>query len=213
MAKGDVRQGTRMHAHEQRGADLYETPPEATQALIDACPWLPQCLWEPACGPGAMVKVLRDSGRDVVATDLVDYGDRMCPESEPGLDFLEMQGVPRPFDCSGDWWNRLPRAIVTNPPFSLADKFVRHGLTLCDTVVVLQRLVALEGKRRSDLIDGHLVEVLPFIERLPMLHRDGWDGPKIDSGAVPYAWFWFSRHKRGPTVLRRISCRPGKAEA
>ena len=44
------------HALADRGHDLYETPPEAVLALLSA-ERLPQIIWEPACGPGAIVGV------------------------------------------------------------------------------------------------------------------------------------------------------------
>jgi hypothetical protein len=47
-------------------------------------------------------------------------------------------------------------AIVTNPPYKLADQFVEHALTLCPRVIMLLRLAFLESRRRSDLIDGWL---------------------------------------------------------
>ena len=53
-----------------RGNDLYETPTVAVHALLRA-EKLPHFLWEPACGPGAIVNVLRGAGHTVLASDLV----------------------------------------------------------------------------------------------------------------------------------------------
>jgi hypothetical protein len=41
------------------------------------------------------------------------------------------------------------------------------------------------------------------IERLPMVHRDGWTGPHASS-AIPFAWFVWQHDHNGPTTLRRI---------
>ena len=60
------------HPDSAHGNDLYETPELATLALLRAEP-LPRKIWEPACGPGAIVRVLRDAGHRVIATDLIDY--------------------------------------------------------------------------------------------------------------------------------------------
>lgn len=171
-----------------RKDDCYETPPEATLALL-RCETLPHRILEPACGPGAIVKVLREAGHFVVAHDLVDYG---CPDSRSGVDFLM------------EWEPQCVAAIVTNPPFKIADDFVRKGLQLCPLVVILQRLMFLEGKGRSDIIDGHLSRVHVFRNRLPMMHRHGWNG-KQTSSMAPYAWFVFERDRSGPTILDRIS--------
>jgi hypothetical protein len=45
---------------------LYETPECATLALLRA-EKLPKRIWEPACGRGAIVTVLRTHGHDLVA--------------------------------------------------------------------------------------------------------------------------------------------------
>src|ERR1700728_823481 len=44
------------------GPDFYPTPDWATRALIDNEPFVGR-IWEPACGDGTMVKVLRDTGQ------------------------------------------------------------------------------------------------------------------------------------------------------
>jgi len=173
-----------------RKDDLYETPSEAVHALLRV-EKLPHHIWEPACGSGKIVGVLRAAGHTVWATDLVDYG---CPNSEPRIDFLlERQTM---IDVE---------AIVTNPPFKLAEQFVEHALKLCPRVVMLLRLAFLESERRRGIIDtGHLARVHVFRKRLPMMHRSGWEGRKANSG-MAFAWFCWDRHHRGPTELRRLS--------
>jgi hypothetical protein len=178
------------YSHKDRKDDLYETPECAVRALL-AIERLPARIWEPACGRGAIAQILRDAGHDVVATDLIDYG-----YGDAGIDFLAERRTPSPV-----------MAIVTNPPFKLADQFVRHALRLCPKVVMLLRLAFLESERRRDILeDGQLARVHVFRNRLPMMHRDGWDGPRATS-ATAFAWFVFYRDRTGPTELRRISWR------
>jgi hypothetical protein len=62
------------HALSERGDDLYETPPGAVKALLRH-ERLPHRLWDPCCGPGNIVNVLRAAGHEVIGSDLVDYGD------------------------------------------------------------------------------------------------------------------------------------------
>jgi len=62
------------HSLAERGNDLYETPAVAVEALLRE-ERLPHRLWEPACGRGAIVRPLRAAGHEVLASDLVDYGD------------------------------------------------------------------------------------------------------------------------------------------
>lgn len=174
-----------------RKDDLYESPPEAVRALL-AAENLPRRIWEPACGPGSIVKVLRSTGRIVLATDLVNYS--WPGQNAYGWDFLSEQQLPENIE-----------AIVTNPPFKLANEFVAHALDLCPHVYMLLRLAFLESSRRSKILDGgKLRKVLVFRNRLPMMHRDGWTGPKV-SNPTAFAWFCWSRDNQRPTELHRIS--------
>lgn len=178
-----------------RKDDLYETPPEAVRTLLRVEP-LPRVIWEPAAGRGAISRELL--GHKVICTDLVAY-EGADEGIQTGIDFLMERVAP-----AG------AQAIVTNPPFKLADEFIRHGLTLVPTVIVLLRLMALEGANRADLIDRHLLRVWAGMERLPMMHREGWAGPKLGNSGAPFAWFVFSAHPRpagSPIALHRMSWR------
>jgi hypothetical protein len=176
---------------DDRKDDLYETPAAAVRALLQV-EALPCCLWEPACGPGAIVRVLRGAGHSVIATDLADY---QSPDQDfARRDFLLERAAPERVE-----------AIVTNPPFKLANQFVEHALRLCPRVVMLLRLTFLESTRRTAILEaGHLARVYVFRNRLPMMHRAGWNGP-MASSTVAYAWFVWDRDHDGPTELRRIS--------
>jgi len=176
-----------------RRDDLYETPPVAVRALIEN-EVLPYRIWEPCCGPGAIVRELRAAGHSVLATDLVDYDS---PDQDHARwDFL----METPKHDIG--------AIVTNPPFKNAEAFVAHALELCPKVVMLLRLAFLESKRRAPILDtGMLARVHVFSSRLPMMHRAGWDGPKTSS-AMAFAWFAWDRDHRGPTSIDRLSWEP-----
>jgi hypothetical protein len=151
---------------------------------------------------------LREAGHLVFATDLVDYG---CPTSQSGVDFLMEHRAPPGVET-----------IVTNPPFKLALEFVEHAITLCPRVIMLLRLGFLEGgdngegvplgfrnqrkRRRSLVLDGgKLSRVYVFRNRLPMMHRVGWEGPRITQSAVAFCWFVWDWHHKGPPQLFRIT--------
>lgn len=188
LSTGSVR-----HSLSDRGDDCYETPEQATHTLMRV-ERLPRVLWEPSCGPGAIVRLLRAAGHKVIATDLVDYG---LDDSEAGVDFLMESRAPAGV-----------KTIIGNPPFKLANEFVRHGLTLAPTVIMLLRLAYLEGEGRSDIIDNHLRRVWLGRERLPMMHRRGWDGPVIGNVAMPFAWFVFTQKPTNGLIrMRRTSWR------
>jgi hypothetical protein len=177
------------HPHAERGLDLYETPRVAIEALLRV-EKLPHRIWEPCAGRGAIVNLLRSAGHEVVASDIFDYG---FPLDFTG-NFLETVDMPAGVE-----------AIVTNPPFRIAEKFVAHALELAPLVIMLLRLAFLESERRCGILeDRGLARVHVFRKRLPMLYRDGWSGPKANSG-MAFAFFCWERGYTGPTIISRIS--------
>lgn len=184
--------GNHRHAISERGNDLYETPSVATLALMQA-EKLPRLIWEPAAGRGAIVRPLQAAGHDVLATDLVDYG---CGYPS-GVDFL-IPGIAESYFNGQE-------AIVTNPPFKNAAQFIERALTFVPYVACLLRLAFLESEARRAILDeAPLARVRVFRKRLPMMHRDGWQGAHSNSG-MAFAWFIWDRSHVGPTELNRIS--------
>jgi hypothetical protein len=177
------------HPYAERGLDLYETPPVATEALLHV-EKIPQRVWEPAAGKGAIVRVLRAHGHDVVASDVFDYGGL-----DYVADFLTQERAPD--GCE---------AILTNPPFKFIQPFVARALDLAPLVIMLARLAFYESERRTEILEGRgLARIHCFRKRLPMLHRDGWNGPKANSG-MAFAWFiWIRGYNDGPHIIDRIS--------
>ena len=57
------------------GPDFYPTPEWATHALIEN-EYFSGTIWEPACGNGAMSRVLKKVSADVYSSDLYDRGYR-----------------------------------------------------------------------------------------------------------------------------------------
>ncbi len=187
----------------ERGHDLYETPDVATEALLRR-EQLPHRIWEPCCGPGAIVNVLRAHGHEVYASDLVDYGTD--PTAHYGRDFLLEQAAPEGIEC-----------IVTNPAFKFAARAVAKALALCPHVIMLLRLAFLEagalGHKQLDrhlrslvLDGGQLARVYVFRKRLPMMHRANCKGRKANSGMVhlrsqpPWAACGSTTRSRTPTA-------------
>jgi hypothetical protein len=171
-----------------RGLDLYETPDVAVKALLRV-ERLPYVIWEPAAGRGAIVRVLRDYGHAVIASDIHDYGE---------LDFVGnfLSETKSPAGVE---------AIVSNPPFRWAEQFVAHALEIAPLVIMLLRLAFLESERRCGILEGRgLSRVHVFRKRLPMMHRDQWAGRKANSG-MAFAWFCWDRDHHGSTVINRIS--------
>lgn len=180
------------HSYKERGDDCYETPACAVEALLQV-EKIPKFVWEPACGPGSIVKVLEANGHYVFDTDLYEYNDNFHVR-----DFLVSDMISDVVGC-----------IITNPPYQLAQQFVEKALDLkVPLVIMLLRLAFLESVRRTDILENSgLARIHVFRNRLPMMHRRNWAGPKASS-AMPFAWFVWERGYRGPTTIDRISWEP-----
>lgn len=176
------------HPNSARGFDLYETPSIAVHALLRA-ETLPYRIWEPAAGRSAIVDVLREAGHVVIASDMVDHGFPLRFVA----DFLTTAKAPA--GCT---------TIVTNPPYRHAERFVAHALSMVPNVIMLLRLAFLESERRSEILEKcGLARVHVFRSRLPMMHRDGWAGPRASS-SIPFAWFVWERGYAGRATISRI---------
>ena len=178
-----MRQGADRGPLKERGHDLYETPACATRALIRTGVLnLFEHLFEPCAGRGAISRELRAEGWLVTAHDLMTY-EGADKDIHGGIDFFQAKrllGI---------------EAIVTNPPFKQTDDFIRKGLSLGVPVIVLLRLMALEGGNRSDILE-HLHHVFIGIERLPKFQREDWTGRRLKTETAPFAWFVFLPWKR-----------------
>jgi len=109
----------------KRGAfdELY-TPNEAVEMILPYIPNGVKTIWEcTAIKESRIVKVLRDAGYNVITTHIED-----------GQDFFKYE--PEFYDM-----------IITNPPYSLKDKFLKRAYDLKKPFMFLLPLTTLEGKR------------------------------------------------------------------
>ncbi len=178
--------------------DDFPTPPWATRALLEH-PVIGGCwpsgpdmsVREPAANRGHMVKPLREFFGRVEASDIHDYG-----AGYPVQDFLF-----GPLPERTDW-------MITNPPFRLAEQFIKRALQCSGSVAVIVRSAFLEGVgRHRDLFSLHQPDlVLQFTERVVM-HK-GKLSPK-GSTATAYCWIvWGDPFSRGHTKFDWIApCR------
>lgn len=181
--------------------DFFPTPPWAARALCEHVliggGWrreqlATQLAWEPACGTGEMARGLKGYFREIVPSDIHDYGFGFP------YDFLATLAGTAPV--------RRPDWIVTNPPFRLATQFIERGLTEArQGVAMLVRTAFIEGvDRYRSLYSVHRPAILaPFTERVPMVR--GRCDPKA-STATSYCWLVWSKlpHHAGQAVVRWI---------
>lgn len=182
---------------ERRTDDAYETPAWCVRRLLDA--WRPRkAAWcvEPAVGRGAIIRAV----------------ERICPDERRGwisYDVRKVPPVPEGWFTRADFLsikvvgNEDVGAVITNPPFSLAEEFLRHsrGLYPRAEIVFLLRLNFLAGNDRRSLwrdLGTPDVYVLP--------NRPDFTGGGGDS--CEYAWFVLPAKPREKGHLRVLATTP-----
>lgn len=184
--------------------ELFPTPPPwATRALVSEIlrghlgidPSVLTAL-DPACGRGHMAIPLAESFASVVATDVHDWGFGVRRDLD--FTFASREDFP-----PVDW-------MITNPPFTLAERFLVKALSFVRLgVAMLLRLQFLEGGERYRQIYGpngrRPILHCPFSERVPMI-EDVWD-PEASS-ATAYSWFIWSKVD-GPMLMPTLHIPPG----
>ncbi|CAO4171146.1 hypothetical protein [Methylorubrum extorquens] len=164
------------------GPDFFPTPRWATHALIDNELFVGE-IWEPACGDGAMARVLEETGCKVRATDLYDRG-----YGQSGHDFLEPDHVSD--------------NVVTNPPYNAAEGFVKSGLSCSrKKFALLLRLAFLEGANRQRTIFSinPPSRVWVFSERITFYPSGA---VRQGTGTTAYAWFVWDKEAAPKTELK-----------
>lgn len=184
--------GTRSATDAEKGDQLYETPQEATRTLI-ALEGFSATFKEPFVGRGAILRVMEAAGYEGVISDLRDRGTATRHgELQAVEDFLtSLPGET----CGMD--------IVTNPPYGdLANKCLARALRVhkpakMAALLNLNFQCGFDDPDRCYVMDENPPSrVYTFIRRLPMMHRDGWDGPKATS-QMNTAWFVWERNPDG----------------
>lgn len=131
-------------AYRREKQDFYPTPPEVTQALLAFLAIQPgSVIWEPACGDGHMQNVLEERGYHVIGTDILS-----------GTDFLTAD-LPE----GTDW-------IITNPPFSRSEEFIRRCAEHGKPFALLLKSQYWHAQRRLELFHR-----LPPFYILPLTWR------------------------------------------
>lgn len=175
----------------RQARDWYPTPPEATIALLGS-PWTPshdEPVWEPAAGDGAMVAPLIAAGFAVTATDIEPMGENIGRQN-----FLHTRTL------------RAPQ-IITNPPFNLAEQFIRQAMGLkADYLALLLKATYWHAAGRMPLWREYRPSaILPLTWRLDFM---GLGQPTMDCSWV----VWTARPSRGPVEVEYFPLeKPGNA--
>lgn len=176
--------------YERKPRDHYGTPSWCTEVML---PYIPDgsIVWEPACGTGAMTRVLETKCR-VVATD-IEPGPGHVP-----CDFFQCQGLPLADQ-------KPPTVIFTNPPYDVSQAFVEKALDLMrpvnGMVFMLMRVDWDSAKTRR-----HLFADCPaWARKVVLTKRILWfqpePGAKGKSPSENHCWMiWDWKHKGAPVI-------------
>ena len=179
----------------RRELDFYPTPKNVTIALMDFLFKEDRIdkdfkVWEPACGNGAMSKVMESYGLKVYSSDIADTGF-----GSPFLDFINHTGNSD-FD-----------AVITNPPFKYAEEFIRQGLKKSRMVCMLLKSQYYHAADRIELFEElPPAYVLPLTWRPDFLEHLKKPGDKKGSSTMEVAWSVWIRGHKGATqyqILKR----------
>jgi hypothetical protein len=175
MAGGNPASG----ASQPRG--FYPTPADVTKALLSVEKF-EGGIWEPACGNGAISKLLIAAGYKVVSTDIhpLGYGSP--------ADFLKVEP-------------RQVANIVTNPPFDLARKFIEHAMLFKPKKLALMlKATYWHAKNRHALFERYQpARVYPLLWRPDFM--------ELGRPTMEVQWcVWDSAHSGG-TIYQPL-CKP-----
>ena len=165
----------------RKKSDFYETPYTLTRKFLDVEYFNKNStVCEPACGGGAISKVLNEYWED----DKITAYDK---ETNFLWDFDEYN------------------YIITNPPFSLAFEFIQKAKQLAKSkFALLLPLSYLHGKKRFDEIYSdreYGLEKVYVFTRYPMLGETLREDGKYNTGMMVYAWYvWTNGYSGQPTL-------------
>lgn len=179
---------------ERREDDVYITPAWAVRALLADVEISGGWWLEPCAGDGAIIQAVA-----TCRTDVEWSAFELRSECGPALlESPRTHGVVVGYDFLADFVpGRHYDAIVTNPPYSLAEEFIRACLPLADVVVMLLRLNFLGSMKRA----AFLREYAPSVYVLPK--RPSFVGGKTDS--CEYAWFVWRKYWAGSPEVRVLN--------
>lgn len=147
----------------KRGAfdELY-TPAEAVEMIIKHIPKNVKTIWEcTAIKESKIVFVLRKAGYNVITSHI-----------ENGKDFFDYE--PEQYDM-----------IITNPPYSKKDNFLKRAFNLKKPFMFLLPLTALEGIKRGKMFSKNGIQMIIPNKRFNFK-------PEKNSGAwFQTSWFCF----------------------
>jgi hypothetical protein len=144
------------------GSDDFQTPKSALEPIVK---YIPKhfTIWEPAQGKGNIVQFFQREGYEIIGSDIKD-----------GVDFFEDKPNDK-YDC-----------IITNPPFSIKDEWLKRCYELEKPFMLLLPMTALEGIKRGKLYREYGVSIHLYQKRI------NYETPSGEGGGAWFPSIWLS---------------------
>jgi len=169
--------------------DYYATDPKTTKAFLATYPLdKTKLIWDPGSGHNLIINVLQEYGYKTWSTDLYNYGYQ-----DNIFDFLTYS-------------KKFEGIIFGNPPYKLANEFVKHALEIVtpgSQVIFLLRTLFLEGQKRYNDIfkQKNLKFVFVFINRQVCSTKDDF----TEGSAISYSFFVFEKGFIGEPTIKWLA--------
>ena len=183
---------------ERPESDFYPTPGFLTEKLLESHEFTDYidilksfykdirrpCILEPSCGDGAITKVL---AKHLDFCDIISHDIRT-----DGVDFLTYT-PERKIDL-----------VITNPPFSLFDEFVKKAKEIAPVVIFIGKVNFFGAyNRHRDGVWNSLKDVMIFNRQVDYRTESRDDG-KFYCGNLVTGWFIWNRFWLAPFWHTRI---------
>jgi hypothetical protein len=192
------------HLWEREANDHYVEPAWCSERLFEIESFgRDTAILDPACGFGTIVEAARAAGYHALGSDIIARWESAHLSPRSGLyriaDFLAEEWPP--VDSPG--WT-YPNAIISNPPFKLAERFAAKALLYAQTkVALLLPANWIQGQKRSRWMQTTPLYRVYFICPRPSMPP----GHVVSAGLSPrngttdYAWFvWLKGFSGQPSV-------------
>lgn len=168
--------GRNLPGNERRAYDFYETPTWCTEALLSRLNPVSSVL-DPCCGRGAILNSVRNKWPYTITLGMEINYDRAAVSIDDGHDVIVRDAI------SDVFWQMNPGMIITNPPYSLAEEFIRRAMSEVRDrdLAFLLRLNFLGSQKRAQFHRDHPADIYVLPKR-PSFTQHGTD-------ATEYAWY------------------------
>ena len=173
------------HLWDRDPHDWYCEPPWTAERLFDVQPFAGEIV-DPACGRGNIVSAAKAAHHCAEGWDIVDRGYL----GTKVRNFLA--------------WEQPVCNIVSNPPFGIAEIFVKHALKIARyQVCMLLPATWVQGDKRSRWLEQTSLTKVLFITPRPSMPPGAaiMAGQPPGNGTTDYAWFCWGQGYKGPAAV------------